>query len=79
MEHGTKACSLNENPVAKGATGMIKVKTFTSQFVITSYSIHYTKLYDFPASAEALSDSELLFFPKRPFIDLLERERNNFV
>jgi len=28
----------------------------------------------FPASAEALSDSELLFFPKRPFIDLLERE-----
>ena len=29
---------------------------------------------NFPASAEALSDSELLFFPKRPFIDLLEKD-----
>ncbi|HEY6096874.1 MAG TPA: Crp/Fnr family transcriptional regulator [Candidatus Deferrimicrobium sp.] len=27
----------------------------------------------FPASAEALEDSELVFIPKRPFIDLLER------
>lgn len=27
----------------------------------------------YPASAEALADSELVFIPKRPFIDLLER------
>ncbi len=27
----------------------------------------------FPASAEALADSELVFVPKRPFIDLLEK------
>ncbi len=27
----------------------------------------------FPANAEALDDSELLFLPKRPFIELLER------
>ena len=27
----------------------------------------------FPANAEALGDSELLFLPKRPFIELLER------
>ena len=27
----------------------------------------------FPASAEALSDSEIVFIPKRPFLDLLER------
>ncbi|UCD48140.1 MAG: Crp/Fnr family transcriptional regulator [Deltaproteobacteria bacterium] len=28
----------------------------------------------FPANAEALSDCELLFFPKRPFIALLEKD-----
>ncbi len=30
----------------------------------------------FPAHAEALADAELLFLPKRPFIELLERRPN---
>ena len=30
----------------------------------------------FPAHAETLADTELLFLPKRPFIDLLERHPN---
>ena len=49
---------------------------FISEFVITSYSIHYTKLYELRWLAQSISDAEQGMGASDEAIQRLESERN---
>ena len=53
------------------AYGLGSVVTFKNRYVITSYSIHYTKLYDYPISYNELNIREFSTVFEECNIDLV--------
>ena len=61
---------LNGTPEAGDVLNVVETEAQAREIVITSYSIHYTKLYEPRNRLSAIARSETLFLSRRPKLSL---------